>query len=504
MKKIFSASFGPHDHNSFNGEFHYQAERYTRIKMNQKNGAHDLFYYNEVEPNLDVDIFAVTINDDGGLPIREQYLLDLFEKFSLFEPKKLWDYKQIDNVYFIDHHQSHAAYAYLMSGYEESDVLAIDGGGNRFSCIFVDKYGNITDLTNELPLGIMWRMGADAGHFRETEAGKLMGLAAYGKMDDKVYLILDQLMEKHKNLRLKFELTRDTILRDFVRSYSTYEDLAYTLQQFTLDKINEVLPKYKTSENICLAGGVAYNGYMNTELKKMYQNVFVPPAVGDEGQALGSYMHADYVINNNIQKPSVYSGKEHTINERILEGMKYTKMPMEEIYPYVAKRIAEGAIVGWYQGKSESGNRALGNRSILADPRNPDIKDIINSKIKLREDFRPFAPSVLIEHYQEYFDTNQPSPYMSRIMPVHEDKKKIVPGIVHVDGTARIQTVEKSFNEKYYNLIDAFYKETGVPMLLNTSFNCQEPIVETPEDALNTFKRVEMDILVLKDYVIVK
>ena len=143
----------------------------------------------------------------------------------------------------------------------------------------------------------------------------------------------------------------------------------------------------------------------------------------------------------------------------------------------------------------------MGNRSILADPRNPNIKDIINKTIKKREDFRPFAPSVLEEHYKEYFDTNQSSPYMSRIMPVKSDK---IPGVTHVDNTARIQTVNKEFNFKFYKLIEAFYNITGIPMLLNTSFNCQEPMVETPEDAINTFNKTDLDMLVINDWIIKK
>jgi carbamoyltransferase len=157
--------------------------------------------------------------------------------------------------------------------------------------------------------------------------------------------------------------------------------------------------------------------------------------------------------------------------------------------------------VGWYQGRSESGNRALGNRSILADPRNPNIKDIINKTIKFREDFRPFAPSVLEEHYQEYFDTNQPSPYMSRIVPV---KSKAIPGVTHVDGTARIQTVNRHFNERFYQVIDEFRKITGIPMLLNTSFNSQEPMVETPKQAVDCFKRTGLNLLVIDNYLIGK
>jgi len=218
--------------------------------------------------------------------------------------------------------------------------------------------------------------------------------------------------------------------------------------------------------------------------------VHVPPAVGDEGQSLGTYMHAEYTQNNNVHVPNVYAGKEYNY-------VGDEKVNITE----VAQAIADGKIVGWFQGKSESGNRALGNRSILADPRNTNIKDIINSRIKLREDFRPFAPSVLEEYYTDYFDTNQPSPYMSRIMPVKSDA---IPGVTHVDGTARIQTVTREFNERYYDLINEFYKITGVPMLLNTSFNCQEPIVETPEDAIATFNKCGLDILVIGEYVVRK
>jgi carbamoyltransferase len=201
-------------------------------------------------------------------------------------------------------------------------------------------------------------------------------------------------------------------------------------------------------------------------------------------------MHAKYFIEGEIHIPSVYAGRDYDYKGT-------DKLDIKK----VAQAIADGEIVGWFQGKSESGNRALGNRSILADPRNPNIKDIINSKIKMREDFRPFAPSVLIEHYQEYFDTNQPSPYMSRIMPV---KKDTIPGVTHVDGTARIQTVDRSDNERYYDLINEFYKITGIPMLLNTSFNCQEPIVETPEDAIKTFNKTKLDMLVINDWSITR
>ena len=337
-------------------------------------------------------------------------------------------------------------------------------------------------------------------------AGKVMGLAGYGKLNQGMY---DKLKEIVKEGQLSqregvADYNESRIRKYFDKNFVSAKDLAASMQILTNDLIREMVEERQTSKNICVSGGVAYNGYMNEILTEYYDNVFVPPAVHDGGIAIGSYMHADYVLNNNVHVPPVYSGAEHPVKEEIFKDMKYKKMTMDEIYPHIAKEIANGAIVGWFQGRSESGNRALGNRSILADPRNPEIKDIINSKIKLREDFRPFAPSVLIEDYQEWFDTNQPSPYMSRIMPVKEDKRSVIPGVTHVDGTARIQTVEKSFNEKYWNLISAFKQETGVPMLLNTSFNCREPIVETPEDAISTFKMTGLNILVLENYVVTK
>jgi carbamoyltransferase len=212
-------------------------------------------------------------------------------------------------------------------------------------------------------------------------------------------------------------------------------------------------------------------------------------------------MHADFVLNKNVHIPSVYAGPEHPIDENLFVGLGAVTYDDETLNSVVAEAISGGAIVGWYQGRSESGNRALGNRSILADPRNADIKNLINSKVKLREDFRPFAPSVLHEHYADWFNTNQPSPYMSRIVPVRRPE---VPGITHVDGTARIQTVRAEDNERFHSLISEFYRITGVPMLLNTSFNCREPIVETPQQALSTFQRTGIDMLVIGNQVVTK
>ena len=488
--KIFSAAINMHDHNTYDGTFHNQAERYTRRKHNlvpndpsNSEPGRD-FYTEHILPRLnqrsDAEVIAFTCSNLG-----EKMVSALIDKvipnteYKNFTPKSLWEYLNWDNIYYIDHHQSHAVYAYLTSGYQESDILAIDGRGWKFNCVFFDKNGDLTDLSEEVNLGTTWNQISKALGFGYLGAGKLMGLSAYGKYYPELHLMID---------RYRMGIGG----YEFIKQYRK-EDIAHTLQFATMEIIRDIVIPLKSSDNICIAGGVSYNGYMNEEFTRHYTRVHVPPAAGDEGQSLGTYMHADYMLNNNIHVPHTYAGKIHTVDESLFDGALDIKK--------VAQSIADGKIVGWYQGKSESGNRALGNRSILADPRNPDIKNIINTTIKKREDFRPFAPSVLEEHYQEYFDTNQPSPYMSRIVTVKSDK---IPGVTHVDNTARIQTVTREFNEKFYDLINEFYKITGIPMLLNTSFNCQEPIVETPDEAYSTFIKTDLDILVVDNFMVSK
>jgi len=500
---IFSIALNMHDHNTYDGEFHDQIERYSRLKHNLIPGSpHNPdrcreFFLNYFLPRyLEKDSDDILAFSCSNLGI--EFIRDLVDstftstEFLSFKPTNLWDRYQTD-FYYIDHHQSHAAYAFLTSGFKESDILAIDGRGWHYTCIFVNKHGDIIDLSNELSIGGLWNRIAQELEFGYLGAGKVMGLAGYGKYNKGVEILIRDYI---KNPDHKLSENASTILK-----ITAKEDIAFTLQKVTLDLIEEHVVPLKTSKNICVAGGVAYNGYMNEKLFDWWGNVHVPPAAGDEGQALGTYMHADYVLNNNIHLPKVYAGADHPFDIGILDGLTFEELTFDKLCVEVADAISKGKIVGWYQGKSESGNRALGNRSILADPRNPDIKDIINSRVKMREDFRPFAPSVLEEHYQEYFDTDQPSPYMSRIVPVKNDG---IPGVTHVDGTARIQTVTRNQNERYYDLISIFYKKTGIPMLLNTSFNCQEPVVEIPEDAVATFKKCGLDILVIGNWLITK
>jgi carbamoyltransferase len=492
MIKIFSVAVNLHDHNTYDGVWHNQRERHTRFKHNlpyhTEAYAHQSDVLNPADYTLNdefvkeyfkkKDVLAFTYTYGGIRMCKDIIPEDVFD----YEPKKLWDHYYKDNIYYIDHHQSHATYAFLNSGYEVSDILAIDGIGSKYRCVFFDKDQNLIDLSDKLPIGWLWNHMSNLTGFGTLGASKLMGKVGYGQYRQYYYdvfeTILDGPITEKKQKHFKHI------------DLSSVEDLAFTLQKFTIDKIKQFVYPLKSCNNLCVAGGVAYNGYMNEEFTKHYNNVYIPPAVGDEGQALGTYQHADYVLNNNIHITETFAGKEYdyTGDERVN-------------YKEVAQAIADGKIVGWFQGKSESGNRALGNRSILADPRNPNIKNIINHTIKMREDFRPFAPVVLEEHYKEYFDTSSPSPYMSRICKVKTDK---VPGITHIDNTARIQTVNQKQNNKLYNLINEFYKITGIPMLLNTSFNRHEPIVETPEHALKTFKRTELDLLVINDWIIKK
>lgn len=502
---VFAIAVNIHDHNWYDGDLHYQAERYTRYKhnLNPKNPQDPtlsrIFFAEHFVPNYESakhsnTEFCFTISNLGY-----KFVSDLIEKtvsdtdFLNFKPNNLWDYLRKSDYYYIDHHQSHAAYAFLTSEFSESDILAIDGRGWNYSCIFVDKHGAITDLSDRVSIGGLWnRIAQDLG-LGYLGAGKVMGLAGYGNYADSVANVIKNYL---KNPNHKLTENDKKVIQGSKKS-----DVAFTLQLITEQLIIEEALPLQTSNNLCVAGGVAYNGYVNELLCQYYEKVHIPPAVGDEGQALGTYMHADFVLNSNIAKSSVYSGTDYDIDTSLFDGYDWQYCEIDTLVYEVAVAISQEQIVAWFQGRSESGNRALGNRSILADPRNPNIKDVINHTIKKREDFRPFAPAVLENHARDFFDVSSASPYMSRITRVVSDK---IPGVTHVDGTARVQTVSAKENYLFYKLISAFYRETGIPLVLNTSFNCQEPIVENPQEAIDTFQKTNIDILVIGNYLVRK
>jgi carbamoyltransferase len=271
------------------------------------------------------------------------------------------------------------------------------------------------------------------------------------------------------------------------------------------------LQKRTGLEKVCIAGGVAQNSVANGKITRNtpFKQVYIPSAGHDAGISMGAALYVQHhVLNFPRQQPiwTAYTGSSFVNDEieKLLQNksIRYRKVSDDELYDIVSNRLIDAGVVGWFSGKAEFGPRALGGRSILADPRRIDAKELLNSKIKRRESFRPFAPSILKEYVDEYFEVNDIVPFMEKVFPIRKEKQADIPAVTHVDGTGRLQTVDKIVSPRYYNLIDAFRKKTGVPILLNTSFNENEPIVNSPVEALECFLRTSMDMLVLENCII--
>ena len=282
--------------------------------------------------------------------------------------------------------------------------------------------------------------------------------------------------------------------------------------------LNKIYKNYK-QKKLCLAGGCALNSLANGKIYENtdFENVFIPPYPGDSGGAIGAAMFEFYRDKDkikNIDNTSPYLGDsykndeiENCIKNQVKEKDNFETIffkNKDEMLKFCAEIISQNKILGWFQGRMEAGARALGNRSLLANPSNPNMKDIINSKIKIREMFRPFAPSVLEEHASEYFNYHEGVDYMSMVYKIKSDKVKKIPAVCHVDGTGRLQTVSKKINPVFYGLIKEIYNINGIPMVLNTSLNENEPIVMTPEHAINLFLRTSMDAIAIEDYLILR
>jgi carbamoyltransferase len=264
-------------------------------------------------------------------------------------------------------------------------------------------------------------------------------------------------------------------------------------------------------ENVCIAGGVAQNSVANGKIKNntKFKNVYIPPAGHDAGTSIGSAL---YLMNQELDMPRLkpmfnpYTGSKYSNEEvkalLVKEGLSFSEVEDKDLFEKVANCLINGGIVGWFQGRAEFGPRALGHRSILADPRRNDVKEILNLKIKRRESFRPFAPSILNDHIPNYFETVDYVPFMEKVFVIKPEMRDKIPAVTHVDGTGRLQSVDRNIDRKYYDLIEHFYNKTGVPVLVNTSFNENEPIVNSPREALDCFLRTKMDMLVLENCVI--
>jgi carbamoyltransferase len=459
--------------------------------------------------------------------------------------------------YRVEHHQAHLASTFFVSPFDDAALLSADGLGDFASTMWGSGHGNRMDIDGSIAfphsLGMYYTAVSQYLGFRKFgDEYKVMGLAAYGEpayMDEFRKVVLSHQgvgfrlgLDYFKHHRTGPEMTwRDAdktpelgaMFSDYMAERlgpsrdpaapveKLHRDCAASLQARLEEVLFEMLRALHASTKqkaVCLAGGVAFNCVANGKIfdETPFEKIFVQPAAGDAGLAIG----AAYFVHHQIlgQPRSFvmdhsYWGPGYT-HEQVLsairasrlqsEGLEIAELHEKVIAKEAAKEIAAGKILGWYQGRAEWGPRALGNRSIVADPRRPDMKDILNARIKHREMFRPFAPSVLAEATGEYFEKSYPSPFMTQAYSVRPEKREAIPAPTHVDGTGRLQTVTYSANPRYWALIREFADLTGVPVVLNTSFNDNEPIVCRPEEAIDCFLRTKMDVLVMGDILIRK
>jgi carbamoyltransferase len=484
---------------------------------------------------------------DNYIAVAPRGLFSFLDTIPKWLHKRLWIKNDIKkslkgfkgDIIFPDHHMSHAAHSFYTSPFDEAAILNVDGVGEWTTTSFGVAKNNSVNLSNDIrwphSLGLLYSAFTYFLGFKVNEGEyKLMGLSAYGK--PKYYnLILEKLIDVkedgsiHLNMKY-FAFTYDKVMtnKKFSELFGIlprkrdkemkqiHFDLGASVQRVLEDiilKMAKYIHKKTGMKNLCYGGGVALNGVANYKLLQEgpFENIFIPPSPGDAGSAVGCAQYAYYIYHNNPIKNSkqessqkirenVYVGPEYTDNE-IKEFLDSKNIPHETfdrelLLQKTAKLISEGNIVGWYQGKMEWGPRALGNRSILADPRNEKMKEILNEKIKHRESFRPFAPSIMEEYVSDFFEIDIPSPYMLMVAKIKQPEK--IPAVTHVDGTGRLQSVSKNSNPLYYDLINEFYKITNVPVIINTSMNVMgEPIVNTPEQAYSMIVKTDMDCIVL-------
>jgi len=443
--------------------------------------------------------------------------------------------------YAINHHLAHGASSFFVSPFDQAAILTLDGAGEFDTVTLgIGQDKNIRVLESiEYPhsLGLLYDAVSIYLGFTELEgAGKVMGLASYGKP---AYLKEFKKIVKFEP-EGKFELDlsyfqyhlahrkqNEWVAEKFMRAFGPareidgpleqrHMDIAASLQQIVEEAIFHLAERLfglTKQKNLCIAGGVALNSVANAKLlaNSRFKEFYIQPLANDAGGALGA---AFYLYHQILGQPRVtvmthaYWGPAFTDQEIITSLSSFSGLNVKrstEIEKETAHLLARGKIIGWLQGRMEGGPRALGNRSILVDPRNPQMMDILNKRVKFREAFRPFAPSILEEYNFEYFKTDYPSPFMLMVYEAREEKRGQIPAVVHVDGTGRVQTVNRQDNPRYRKLIEEFHKITGVPVILNTSFNIRgEPIVCTPEDAIICFLGTDMDYLVLGDFLVNK
>ncbi len=490
---------------------------------------------------------------DNYIAVAPRGLNSFLDTIPKWLHKRLWIKSDImkslkgfnGEIIFPEHHLSHASYSFFTSPFDEAAILTTDGVGEWSTTSIGKGERNCVELLQDIrwphSLGLFYSAFTYFLGFKVNEGEyKLMGLSSYGK--PKYYdLILKNLIDVkndgsiHLNMDY-FAFTYDKVMtnqkfselfgikrrKEDEETKQIHFDIGASAQKVLEDillKMVEYLHQKTKSKNLCLGGGVALNGVANYKILKesSFENIHIPPSPGDAGSAVGAAQYLYYSYHKQNRKidsdttkriiENVYVGPSFSSDEikKFLDekNIKYEIFKEDELVKNCARLIAEGNIVGWYQGKMEWGPRALGNRSILADPRQKEMKNILNEKIKHRESFRPFAPSVLEEYASEYFEIDIPSPYMLMVSPVKKPDK--IPAVTHVDGTGRLQTVSKDSNPLYYKLINEFYSLTGIPVVINTSMNVKgEPIVNTPEQAYNMLIKTDMDYIFLRNFMVKK
>ena len=451
-------------------------------------------------------------------------------------------------IHQVEHHRSHLASAFFASPFEHAALLSIDGSGDFTTTMIGIGKGNEIEVLDSVDfphsVGLFYTAFTQLlGFPHYGDEYKVMGLAPFGEpkyvdrlrdilpfTDDGLFTLNQKYFRSAKSGIISYgadhipvvaPLYSDLLEEKFgaVRKKDEplsqyHKDIAASVQRFTEELIFHILNhlhKKTGLDNVCIAGGVAQNSVANGKISRNtpFKNIYIPSAGHDAGISMGSAL---YVHNQVLRQPrlkpiwSAYTGSKFT-NEEIEKylqsrNIRYQRLDNEELYDRVTDRLINAGVVGWFNGRAEFGPRALGARSIIADPRRSDAKELLNSKIKRRESFRPFAPSILKEYVPEYFEVTDEVPFMEKVFPIKKEKQHLIPAVTHADGTGRLQTVDKEVTPRYYQLIETFRKKTGVPILLNTSFNENEPIVNSPEHALDCFLRTNMDMLVLENCVV--
>lgn len=445
-------------------------------------------------------------------------------------------------IHRIEHHQTHVAAGFLISPFDESAVLSVDGMGDFTSTLTAHAQGvswkELDRVYFPHSIGFLYSaMTMYLGFPYYGDEYKVMGLAPYGEPEfvdffrklirprkDTFELNLDYFTHHKQGVKMKWNDGAPTVEPFYSQKLiedlgpcrrpkdemtKRHDNIAKSLQVVTEEIILHLLTHLHSrtqSKNICMTGGVAMNSVANGKItsKTPFENVYIPAGAADNGTSFGA---AYYVWNCLLGKPRsfvqdhAYWGCESS-NAECEAAAKAAKVPyvvldQKVLVDRVTDLLIEGKVIGWFQGRMEFGARALGNRSLLADPRRTDMRDIINLKIKFREKFRPFAPSILEEHAEEWFEIAEKTPYMEKVFPIRSSKREAIPAVTHVDGSGRLQTVSKRTNPLYHSLITNFYEKTGVPILLNTSLNENEPVVRTPKEAVSCFLRTAMDYVVL-------